>query len=103
MKRVNIGAKPYIMPMPVLMISSYDENNKTTAMLAVWGGITNATEITITVAKERNTLKGILSNQAFVVSMGDVEYTVECEYLCNSQSSKVDYKFEKSGFHASKS
>lgn len=103
MKRVNIGAKPYIMPMPVLMISSYDENNITTAMLAVWGGITNEKEITITVAKERNTLKGILSNQAFVVSMGDVEHTVECDYLGITHGSKVDDKFEKSGFHSTKS
>ena len=40
MSRVNIGAKPYIMPMPVLIISSYDEEEKPCAMLAVWGGIT---------------------------------------------------------------
>ena len=34
MARKNIGAKPYIMPMPVMMLSSYDENEKPTAMLA---------------------------------------------------------------------
>ena len=28
MARKNIGAKPYIMPMPVLMLSAYDENEK---------------------------------------------------------------------------
>ena len=28
MARKNIGAKPYIVPMPVFMISSYDENEK---------------------------------------------------------------------------
>jgi flavin reductase (DIM6/NTAB) family NADH-FMN oxidoreductase RutF len=69
MARKNIGAKPYIMPMPVMMLSSYDENEKPTAMLAVWGGISNETEIRITVASERHTLKGILARQAFVVSM----------------------------------
>ena len=33
MSRVNIGAKPYIMPMPVLIVSSYDENDNPCAML----------------------------------------------------------------------
>lgn len=28
MSRINIGAKPYIMPMPVLIVSSYDEEEK---------------------------------------------------------------------------
>ena len=46
------------MPMPVLMLSAYDENEKPCAMLAVWGGISNEKEVTITVASERHTLKG---------------------------------------------
>ena len=47
MARKNIGAKPYITPMPVLMLSSYDDGGKPCAMLAVWGGISNEKEITI--------------------------------------------------------
>jgi len=72
MPRINIGAKPYVMPMPVLILSSYDENKKPCAMLAVWGGISNETEISITVASQRHTLKGILTRGSFVVSMADV-------------------------------
>ena len=72
MARKNIGAKPYITPMPVLMLSAYEsEMEKPCAMLAVWGGISNEQEITVIVAKERHTLKGILAHQSFVVSMGD--------------------------------
>ncbi len=61
MSRINIGAKPYVMPMSVLMISSYAEKEKPCAMLAVLGGISNETEISITVASQRHTLKGILA------------------------------------------
>lgn len=103
MSRKNIGAKPYITPMPVLMISSYDEAEKPTAMLAVWGGITNETEITITVASQRNTLKGILARSSFVVSMADVENEVACDYLGITTGNKVEYKFAESGFHTTKS
>lgn len=102
MVRKNIGAKPYIMPMPVFMSSSYDENEKPCAMLAVWGGISNEKENTITVAEQRHTLKGILAKQAFVVSMADVEHTTACDYLGIDTGNKVADKFEKSGFHATK-
>ena len=103
MPRKNIGAKPYVMPMPVLMLSSYDEQEKPCAMLAVWGGISNETEISITVAAQRYTLKGILARRAFVVSMADVEHVVACDYLGITSGNKVKDKFAKSGLHATKS
>ena len=103
MSRINIGAKPYVMPMPVLMISSYDENEKPCAMLAVWGGISNETEISITVASQRHTLKGILARGSFVVSMADVENEKACDYLGIATGNKVEDKFEKSGLHTTKS
>ena len=103
MARKNIGAKPYIVPMPVFMISAYDENEKPCAMLAVWGGISNEKEITITVAAQRHTLKGILTRGAFVVSMADVEHEAACDYLGITTGNKVEDKFDKSGFHTSKS
>lgn len=103
MSRINIGAKPYVMPMPVLMISSYDEKEKPCAMLAVWGGISNETEISITVASQRHTLKGILARGSFVVSMADVENETSCDYLGIATGNKVEDKFEKSGLHTTKS
>jgi flavin reductase (DIM6/NTAB) family NADH-FMN oxidoreductase RutF len=103
MSRINIGAKPYVMPMPVLMISSYDEKEKPCAMLAVWGGISNETEISITVASQRHTLKGILARGSFVVSMADVENEIACDYLGIATGNKVEDKFEKSGLHTTKS
>ena len=103
MSRKNLGAKPYITPMPVLMISSYDKNEKPCAMLAVWGGISNEKEITITVAAQRHTLKGILARGAFVVSMADVENETACDFLGITTGNKVEDKFEKSGLHAIKS
>jgi flavin reductase (DIM6/NTAB) family NADH-FMN oxidoreductase RutF len=103
MARKNIGAKPYIMPMPVLILSSYDEEENPCAMLAVWGGISNEKEISITVASKRNTLKRILQRNSFVVSMADVENEVACDFLGITPGSKVKDKFEKSGFHTTKS
>ena len=45
MSRVNFGAKPYLYPMPVLIIGTYDENGVPDAMNAAWGGISAVNEI----------------------------------------------------------
>ena len=71
--------------------------------VAVWGGISNQKEISITIASQRHTLKGILAREAFVVRMADVENEVACDYLGITPGSKVKDKFEKTGFHTTKS
>ena len=91
------------MPMPVLIVSSYDDFEKPCAMLAVWGGISNETELSVTVASQRNILKGILDRGSFVVSMADVENEVACDFLGIFSGNNVEGKFEMSGFHATKS
>ena len=35
--KVNLGVKPYIMPMPVLIIGTYNEDGSADAMNAAWG------------------------------------------------------------------
>ncbi len=37
MSRVNFGAKPIMLPQPVLIIATYDENGVPNAMNAAWG------------------------------------------------------------------
>ena len=36
MSRVNLGAKPVMYPMPVLIVATYDENGVPDAMNAAW-------------------------------------------------------------------
>lgn len=98
--RKNFGAKPYILPMPAMMLAAYDESEKPQAMMAVWGGITNEAEITVTVASVRNTLKGILAHGEFTVSMADGSVEAACDYLGVESGERVPDKFVKSGLTA---
>ena len=50
--RKNLGAKPILYPMPVLIIGSYDENGVANAMNAAWGGISEEKEISICVSDD---------------------------------------------------
>lgn len=101
--RKNFGAKPLSYPQPVLIIATYDENGVPNAMNAAWGGISEMTEISMCLSAEHKTVKNILGRGAFTVSMADEANMVACDYVGIVSANDVPDKFEKAGFHATKS
>ena len=102
MSRVNFGAKPYLYPMPVLIIGTYDENGVPNAMNAAWGTITDMNEITISMGHHK-TSENFMKTGAFTVSIATEDTVVACDYVGIESASKVWDKFAKAGFHATKS
>jgi len=102
MKRVNFGPKPFLYPMPVLIVGTYDENGVPNAMNAAWGAITDMNEITISMSPHKTT-ENLLKSGAFTVSFATEETVIACDYVGVETASKVPDKFEKAGFHATKS
>ena len=102
MSRVNFGAKPNLFPMPVLIIGTYDENGVPNAMNAAWGMISDFKEISISLS-EHKTTENLRKKQAFTVSMATEDYVEACDYVGIVSANKVPNKFEKAGFHATKS
>lgn len=101
--RKNFGAKHYTYPQPVLIISAYDENGTPDAMNAAWGGISDDTQISMCLSAGHKTVKNIQARKAFTVSMADAAHVVACDYVGIVSGNKVPDKFEKAGFHATKS
>ena len=101
--RKNFGAKPYTYPQPVLIIAAYDENGTPDAMNAAWGGISDDTQISMCLSAGHKTVKNIQARKAFTVSMADAAHVVACDYVGIVSENKVPDKFEKAGFHATKS
>ena len=102
MSRVDFGAKPWIFPMPVLIIGTYDENGVPNAMNAAWGTITDMNEITISLAPHKTT-DNILLHKEFTVSIATEDFYLPCDYVGVVSANDVPNKFEKAGFHATKS
>ena len=102
MKRINFGPKPFIYPMPVLIVGTYDENGVPNAMNAAWGAITDMNEITISMSPHKTT-ENFMKTGAFTVSFATEETVVACDYVGVETASKVPDKFAKAGFHATKS
>ncbi|MBO5082896.1 MAG: flavin reductase family protein [Lachnospiraceae bacterium] len=102
MSRINFGPKPFIYPMPVLIIGTYDENGVPNAMNAAWGTITDMNEITISMSPHKTT-ENFLKTGAFTVSIATENTVVPCDYVGVESASKVPDKFAKAGFHATRS
>ena len=101
--RRNFGAKPFVYPMPVFIISAYGEDGTPNAMNAAWGGISEENEITICISEEHKTTENILLRKAFSVSMADEGHISECDYLGIVSGNDVPNKLEVCGFHTTKS
>lgn len=101
--RKNFGAKPWTYPQPVFIIGTYDEQGKPDVMNAAWGGIDYDDRINLCLSAGHKTVKNLLATKAFTVSMGTVDKMVECDYVGIVSANNVADKFERAGFHATKS
>ena len=101
--RKNFGAKPMCYPMPVFIIGTYNADGTPNAMNAAWGGISEEQEISICVCEDHKTTENILARKAFTVSMATEQYVAACDYVGIVSGSKVPDKFQRAGFHATKS
>ena len=102
MSRTNFGAKPIMLPQPVLIIATYDENGNPNAMNAAWGITTDYQEITISLG-EHKTTDNLAVRKAFTVSMATEDQMIACDYVGIASGRNVPDKFAKAGFHATKS
>ena len=101
--RKNFGAKPILYPQPVFIIGTYNEDGTPNAMNAAWGGISEASEISMCISENHRTTKNVLARKAFTVSMATADYVVECDYVGIVSGDKVPDKLDKCGFHTVKS
>lgn len=101
--RKNFGPNPWLYPMPVLIIGSYDENNVPNAMNAAWGGISEDDEISICVSEGHKTTKNIIAKKAFTVSIPDAKNVVEADFVGIASGNNDPDKIAKTGWTAVKS
>ncbi len=98
----NLGAKTYLYPMPVLIISTYDEFNNPNAMNAAWGGIADYNQVTVSLS-EHKTTENFMKTKAFTIAVGDAEHVANCDYVGIVSANDDPHKMEKSGFTTTKS
>ena len=101
--RKNFGSKPWVYPMPVFIVGTYDENGKPNAMNAAWGGIDSDDQINLCLSANHKTTINLLKTKAFTVSMATEDQLVACDYVGIASGNRVADKFSRAGWHATKS
>lgn len=99
----SLGSLPALFPMPVLMVAAYDENGKVNVMNAAWGTICDMDKIALIIDDEHKTTQNIRKVKAFTVSLADKDHIAEADFFGIASGNKINDKFERTGFHATKS
>ena len=65
--RKTFSKKAVLLPLPVYIIGTYDENGKANAMNLAWGTQCGYHEVSLSIAKEHKTMKNILLKKEFTM------------------------------------
>lgn len=101
--RKNFGAKPFLYPMPVLIIASYDSQGIPDAMNAAWGCIADYKKVALYLGKNHKSVENIRNRKAFTISMADAAHVEEADYVGIVSANDVPDKLEKANLHTTKS
>lgn len=101
--RKDLGKKPAIFPMPVLMVATYNEDGSVDCMNAAWGMMVDMGRVALNLTESHKTVKNIKERKVFTVALADSRHVVESDYLGIVSGNSVSDKFEKTGLTAVKS
>lgn len=103
MKNLGRNAFGYGYPMPVLMISTYNDDGTVNAMNLHESMRTNAGDLALCVGPRSKTHENIQKRQAFTVALTNQNLIKEVDYFGIASGHRVPDKFAKTGLKAVKS
>ena len=99
----DLGVKPYVFPMPVLMISTYGEDGKVDVMNMAWGGICASNMVSLNIGEDHKTSENIKKRGAFTLSIADIPHIEAADFFGIASGNSMADKFERTGLTAVKS
>lgn len=86
-KKLNITEG--IFPMPVLMVSTYNEDGTVNVMNAAWGTMQARDTVILNLSESHKTVKNIKARGGFTVSIADADHVIEADYFGVASGNKV--------------
>lgn len=99
----DIGVVQAVYPMPVLMVGTYDANEKVDVMNVAWGQISEPDKVILFIGEGKKTWLNIKENKAFTVALADEAHVEAADFFGIASGNKMEDKFERTGYHAVKS
>lgn len=97
----SFGKKAWLLPQPVLIIGTYDNDGKPNAMNAAWGGQWDAHEIMISMGKHATT-DNLDRNGEFTVAFATRHTLAAADYVGLVSAKNEPQKIEKAGLKSEK-
>ncbi len=94
----SFGSKPWVLPQPVLIIGTYNNEGKANAMNAAWGGQWDMHEIVISMGSHATTENLKVNNGEFTVAFATAETMVASDFVGIVSAKKDPQKMEKTGW-----
>ena len=91
------------LPLPVLIIGTYDANGTPDAMNAAWGGQVGMTQISVSLSGSHKTTENIRLNREFTIAYASADQIAACDYVGIVSGNNVPDKLEKCGFTVTRS
>lgn len=98
----SFKSSPWLLPQPVLVIGTYDENGEPNAMNAAWAGQWSQHEIMISLGRHATT-KNIDRTGEFTVAFATVDTMVAADYVGITSASVHPDKINATGWSCEKS
>lgn len=92
----DLGVKTYLMPMPVLIIGTYNEDGTADAMNAAWGTLCSMNTVALYLSAGHKTVANIKNRKAFTVAIADEKHLIECDYVGLVSANTDKEKMQKS-------
>ena len=99
----TIKVSEAIFPMPVLLISTYNEDGSIDVMNAAWGTMLDSKRVALNLTETHKTVENIKNRKGFVIHIADAAHVVEADWFGVVSARKEKDKFAKSGLTATKS
>ena len=97
--RKDFGKKPWMVPLPVLIIATYNEDGTADAMNAAWGGLYDADKVILCLSAGHRTTANIKKRKAFTISFANAGHVAESDYVGMVSANSEPDKLKKAGFH----
>jgi flavin reductase (DIM6/NTAB) family NADH-FMN oxidoreductase RutF len=97
--RKRLGASPMIIPMPAVLVATYNDDGTPNAMTAAWASACCHTPpcVGVAVRDSRKTFANIRARRAFTINIASAEMAVDVDYLGIVSGHQVKDKLERLG------
>lgn len=86
-----------IFPMPVLLVSTFNEDGTVDVMNAAWGTMLERNMVALNLTETHRTVENIKARKGFVIHIADAKHVVEADWFGVVSGKNEPDKFAKSG------